>query len=89
MPETFDPAKAAEAQRKYCEEHNAPEFFPNHYVGYRCYRCNQNIFSEHGNESLGARGGTATWRTRKGYSVEYASSHLIIGCPFCYASYCD
>ena len=86
---TFNPAEAEKAQIEYCKAHNAPEFFPNHYIGYRCYRCNQNIFSEHGNESLGARKGTVTGRTRAGYSVEYASSHLITGCPFCYASYCD
>lgn len=89
MPETFDPAKAAEAQRKYCEEHNAPEFYPNYRVGYRCYRCHQNIFLPNGRESIGARKGTETGETRTGYSVEYASSHLVTGCPFCYASYCD
>lgn len=86
IKETFNPAEAEKAQIEYCKANNAPEFFPNHYAGYRCYRCNQNIFSEHGNESLG---GTATGRTRTGYSVEYASSHLITGCPFCYVSYCD
>lgn len=89
MPETFDPAKAAEAQRKYCEEHNAPEFYPNYRVGYRCYRCHQNIFLPNGRESIGVRKGTETSETRIGYSVEYASSRLITGCPFCHASYCD
>ena len=24
-----------------------------------------------------------------GYSVEYASKHLITGCPFCKTSFCD
>ena len=71
IKETFNPAEAEKAQIEFCKEHNAPEFFPNHYVGYLCYRCHHNIFSENG------------------YSVEFSGTHLITGCPFCHASYCD
>lgn len=71
IKETFSPWKAEEAQKEYCKAHDAPEFFPNHYVGFMCYRCHRNIFSP------------------GGYSVEFASNHLITGCPFCHASYCD
>ena len=71
IKETFSPWKAEKAQEEYCKVHDAPEFFPNHYVGFMCYRCHRNIFSP------------------GGYSVEFASNHLITGCPFCHASYCD
>ena len=89
----YDPAKASEAQEKYCQENNAPHFAPNNYNRYQCYRCNQNIYAEKGHpiaERL-PRGKVRLNYSKDvpGYSVERASSELITGCPFCYASYCD
>lgn len=88
----FDPQKASDAQEKYCDEIGAPHFAPNKNVDFRCYRCNQNIFLENGHYAEKAPRGRVKLNYdayRHGYSVEYASTHLITGCPFCYASYCD
>lgn len=89
----YDSQKASDAQEKYCDEIGAPHFAPNKYVGFRCYRCNQNIFAEYGHPvAVYLRRGKVQLDHSKqvpGYSVEYASEQLITGCPFCCASYCD
>ena len=74
--ETFDPAKASEAQRKYCEANFMPMFAPSNGV---CFRCNRNIYS-----AEVSPGGFVS-----GISVNYASSHPVTGCPFCHISFCD
>lgn len=39
-----------------------------------CYFCNRIIYAN---------------RFERGYSIEYAATHLITGCPHCHGSYCD
>ena len=89
----FDAQKASDAQDKYCDSINAPHFAPNRNVGFKCYRCNQNIFAEKGHPAAAhlPRGKVRLDYTidKPGYTVEYASEHLITGCPYCCASYCD
>ena len=89
----FDAQKASDAQEKYCDSIGAPHFAPNDNVRYMCYRCNQNIFAEKGHpaaEHLPRGKVRLNYEEYKpGYTVEYASEHLITGCPFCCASYCD
>lgn len=83
----FDSCKAHEAQRKYCEEKGYPHFAP-----VRCFRCNQNIYSQKGHpvEKL-PRGKVRLMYSvdRPGISVEKAGKEHIIGCPFCCWSFCD
>ena len=73
----FNPSKAAEAQRKLCEEKGYPKFAPGSGV---CYSCGRNIYTEikskHGDYS-------------NGISVEAAAKSLVTGCPHCQRSYCD
>ena len=89
----FDAQKASDAQEKYCDTINAPHFTPNGNVGFKCYRCKQNIFAEKGHPAGRhlPRGRVQLYYSieKPGYTVEYASEHLITGCPFCCASYCD
>ena len=33
--------------------------------------------------------GRDIYASPNGYSVEYAASHLITGCPYCFMSYCE
>lgn len=89
----FDAEKAHEAQEAYCQEHHAPHFAPGKYNGYRCHRCNQNIYAEKGHpvaERL-PRGKVRLDYTINvpGISVERAGKELICGCPFCYRSFDD
>ena len=89
----YDSYKAEEAQRKYCSEHNAPMFAPSSRVGFRCFRCGQNIYSESGHpvaEKL-PRGRVRLDYSKSipGYSVEDAGKELICGCPFCCRSFDD
>lgn len=78
---TYDPKAAVAAQKKYCEENNAPFFAPNEMIGFRCYYCNHNIY-------LPVRS-PITCEVIDGVSVEEASKRLITGCPFCHHSYVD
>ena len=89
----YDATKAHEAQEKWCEANKTPHFAPNKYTQYRCYRCNQNIYSEKGHRVAAKlpRG-----RVRldyassvSGITVERAGNDMIGGCPFCYASFDD
>lgn len=82
VSKTYDPAAAVIAQRKYCDEHNAPFFAPTGNIGYGCYRCNQNIYLPLGHDELFDR-------DSPGISVEEAATKLITGCPFCHYSFCD
>lgn len=67
--------KAISAQRNYCTNYHLPMFMPS---DGRCFRCGRNIFEKKFVNSI-----------ETGYSVEYATTHLITGCPHCYASFCD
>lgn len=89
----FNSYKANEAQEEYCKRKGYPIFAPGDYIQYRCYRCNQDIYAEHGHP-------VAEWLPRSrvrldctkdvhGISVEMAGKELISGCPFCYASFDD
>lgn len=83
----YDSIKAYEAQKRYCEENEVPLFAPQ-----RCYRCKQDIFASIGHpvQILPRRRLMLNFeQTRPGISVEKASSELICGCPFCYASFDD
>ena len=89
----YNDKMAHEAQKKWCEEHNAPHFAPGVYNNYRCSRCNQNIYSEKGHR-VAAK--LPLGRVRldyadsvSGITVEKAGSDLICGCPFCYRSFDD
>ena len=79
MDETYNVAEAIAAQKAYCEKTGAPRFAP--YDGV-CYSCHQQIYA---GEIVKA----GHIRYHSGYSVEYAASHLVTGCPYCYASYVD
>lgn len=74
--ETFDVAKAIEAQAEYCRTHNLPYFAP---VSGRCSYCYSNIYVQ----QYHSNGRTS------GISVEKAGTELITGCPHCHKSYCD
>ena len=74
--ETYDSARAVQAQRDYCVANNLPLFAP--YDG-RCFRCHRNIYSA----EVMPNGFVC------GFSVEHAASNFITGCPFCHASFCD
>ena len=73
----FDAREAAYLQKQYCERNNLLYFAP--HDGY-CFFCGKNIYVpiKYPYNDLVT-----------GYSVEYASSHLITGCPHCNRSYCD
>lgn len=74
---TYDTKAAVAAQKKYCEDNNAPFFAPYD----RCYYCNHNIY-------LPVRS-PITGEVVNGVSVEEAGERLITGCPFCHHSYVD
>ncbi len=77
--ETFDVAKACEAQAKLCKEKAFPHFAPTNGV---CWGCGRNIYEPqtvtHGERSYSV-----------GSTVESAAKSLITGCPHCHRSYCD
>lgn len=73
----FDRAQAAEAQRRYCEEHHCPEFAPDD--GW-CVVCGKNIY-----DAYTARNSGRTY----GICVETAGKKLITSCPHCNASFTD
>ena len=77
--EKYNIAEAIEAQQLYCESKGYPHFAP--YNG-SCYSCHQQIYApiEH-------QYGSQKWTS--GYSVEFASSNLVTGCPHCNSSYVD
>lgn len=76
MNNNFNPKLAAEAQERYCEEHECPMFVPRSGL---CYRCGYNIFlpvnSSHGSVL--------------GITVDEAGSKLITGCPICNYSFVE
>lgn len=72
----FNPVKAAEAQKAYCEKNEYPQFAPANGI---CWYCNRNIYIPT-NGSAGAV---------LGITVESAGNFLITGCPHCHHSYCD
>lgn len=85
----FDPPKAIEAQKRYCEEKQVPHFAP--YNGI-CWNCNRNIYELHywkyeNHVRKSANPDEVTLKT--GISVEEAGSELVTGCPHCNRSYCD
>lgn len=102
MEQTYDVAKAIEAQKEYCKEYAAkhPEdwmakdmsegkgFAP---VNGICYCCHQQIYAESGAEGVwrGRRGLITSGRKTHGISVERARKELTTGCPFCHRSYVD
>lgn len=81
MSETYNPAKAREAQEKYCNETGTPHFAPN---SGRCWKCGQNIYEQI--EKI-SRYSDKTYTT--GISVEEARERLVTGCPHCNRSYVD
>lgn len=89
----FDAIKAHEAQATWCREHGAPHFAPGTNVGYKCFRCNQNIYAEKGHpvaERLPHGKVRLNYDVNiSGYSVEKAGNDLICGCPFCHRSFDD
>ena len=76
----FDIQQSIKAQKKYCEENQAPHFAP--YDG-RCWSCEKNIYEAR--EKKYGEGKPFT----TGISVEKAGSQLVTGCPHCNRSYCD
>lgn len=77
MNSNYYPDKAAAAQEQYCSERNTPMYAPKDGV---CPCCGRNIYS--------------SLRTSKGeivvgYSVQFASEHLITRCSWCCASFTD
>lgn len=89
----YNSEKAHEAQNEWCKIHNAPHFAPGPRMGYRCYRCNQNIYAEHGHpvaERLPRGKVRLNYSVEvNGISVERAGKGLICGCPFCCRSFDD
>lgn len=79
--ETFDPAKACEAQAKYCSEKGYPHFAPRNGV---CWKCNKQIY-----QSAKMKSFSGAEIEKPGISVERASRELITGCPHCNWSYCE
>lgn len=79
MNESFDAITAANAQAKYCEEHEVPMFAP---ANGMCNRCGRNIY-----EPYTVRHGTET--VQLGITVEDAGKRLISGCPHCNATFVE
>lgn len=77
-PGMFDISAAAKAQRKYCEENNAPHFAP---AGGHCWRCGRNIYSP---ISYGSNN-----EYTAGITVDRAGKELVTGCPHCNYSFCE
>ncbi|MDE5886464.1 MAG: hypothetical protein K2H46_02630 [Muribaculaceae bacterium] len=97
MAETYDIAKAVEAQKEYCKEYaaNHPEDWVSKFMaegrGFApvsgvCWCCHQNIYTKEGYVTINRR---RTERKTEGISVERARRELTTGCPFCYRSYVD
>lgn len=78
----YDVEESINAQKKYCEEHQAPHFAPNNG---RCWSCNQNIYEPGRHVWKGKSDG----RESSGITVEKAASELVTGCPHCNRTYCD
>lgn len=76
----YDIIKSIQAQKKYCEENEAPHFAPQ---SGNCWSCRKNIYEPH--EYAGWNGGKYT----SGITVEKVGSELVTGCPHCNRSYCD
>ena len=78
MPKTYDVIRAADAQARYCEEHEIPLFAPTN--GW-CHECGRNIYEPY------------TYRGQEdrtiGISVEEAGSRHITGCPHCNHTFVD
>lgn len=72
--EEYDIMKAAIAQRKYAGD---LLFAP---LDGECYRCGKNIYKPVRDLS---------GKVLSGYSVEYAATHHITGCPHCHQTFCD
>ena len=79
MEETYNVTQALIAQENYCETKGCPHFAP--YDGV-CFSCHRQIYAPIEHEYRSQK-----WKS--GYSVEYASSHLVTGCPHCSSSYVD
>lgn len=73
----YDTRKAADAQRRYCEEHGY-HFFAPWRSGF-CFHCGRDIYEP------------VTWPDGRttGITVEGAGKSLITGCPHCHYSFCD
>lgn len=76
-PPRFDAIEAAAAQKRYCDEHEVPQFAPSN--GW-CNACGRNIYEPYTYRSTGHT---------YGISVEEAGKRLITCCPHCNASYTD
>lgn len=78
MPKTYNAIQAANAQAKYCEDHELPMFAP---ANGWCGHCGRNIFEPY------------TYRREPivtmGITVEEAGSRHITGCPLCGHTFCD
>ena len=75
--EDYNPQCAIEAQKKFCEEHNVPNFAPA-FDG-TCFTCHTNIYLRVTHPS-----GDIT-----GYTVDYAGKNHITCCPHCHHSFVD
>ena len=73
---TYDPIKAAVAQKAHCDEIEAPHFAPSDGL---CYNCGANIY----------RAPDPQHNISPGISVEQASTRLVTGCPFCHYSFVE
>ncbi|WP_339271678.1 hypothetical protein NYE54_09120 [Paenibacillus sp. FSL K6-1330] len=87
----YNTNESIEAQKKYCEEHEAPHFAPN--TG-RCWNCNQNIYQPIGWKYENGRGirvaaDSPDCNHITGITIEKAGKELVTGCPHCNRSYCD
>ena len=76
MAQDFNPKRAAEEQRRYCEDQECPMFAPSDGL---CYRCGRNIYLP-----TNARNGVVF-----GITVDKAGSTLITGCPHCNYSFVE
>lgn len=72
----FNPKRAADAQSRYCDEHECPQFAPH---SGNCYRCGRNIYLP----TNGSNGSVL------GITVDQAASRLITGCPHCNYSFVE
>lgn len=101
--QTYDVAKAIEAQKEYCKEYAAkhPEdwmhdrmskgqgFAPMSGV---CYCCHQQMYAETGQQMSyhsRLRRYLPDGKINNGISVERARKELTTGCPFCYHSFVE
>ena len=77
MAQDFNPRRAAEEQRRYCEDQECPMFAPSDGI---CYRCGRNIY-----EPYRFRDHDTVY----GITVDKAGSTLITGCPHCNYSFVE